>query len=62
MDRYQDAFYKSAVQPDFYIPVEFKGGRRTDDAFARVREATGQFAELIRWWPRMLESSEIKSR
>ena len=62
VDRYQDAFYKSAVRPDFYIPVEFKGGRRIDDAFARVREATGQYAELIRWWPGMLESSEIKSR
>jgi hypothetical protein len=62
VDRYQDAFYKSAVRPEFYIPVEFKGGRRIDDAFALVREATGQFAELITWWPRMLEVSEIKSR
>ena len=60
-DRYQDAFYKSAGQPDFYIPIEFKGGRRIDDAFVRVREATGQFAELIKWWPRMLEGAEIRS-
>jgi len=59
-DRYQDAFYKSAVRPDFYIPVELKGGRRIDDAFVRVREATGQFAELIKWWPRMMEAAEIR--
>ncbi len=55
VDRYQDAFYKSAARPEFFIPIEFKGGRGIDDAFARVREATGQFAELIAWWPHMKE-------
>ena len=55
VDRYQDVFYRSAGRSEFYVPVEFRRGRGLDDAFARVREAVGEFAELLRWWPRMRE-------
>jgi hypothetical protein len=62
VDRYQDAFHQSAGRPEFYIPVEFKAGRGLDCAFARVREAIGEFAELLRWWPRMMELTSAKGR
>ena len=55
VQEYRRAFRKSTSIPAFYLPVEFRDGRSLDSAFGNVREFIGEFGELVRWWPTILD-------
>ena len=56
VDRYTAAFRASAARPDFWLPIELAGRGRGSHgrAVERLRRFVREFAELVRWWPRML--------
>ena len=55
LEKYRAAFSRSISLEDFYIPIEFQNSETAEVAFARFRQYTHEFGELIKWWPQILE-------
>jgi len=48
---------EAVARPDYYVPSDLPGGEES----VRAQSLVGQFGQLLRWWPRIVETACVLS-
>jgi hypothetical protein len=51
LKNYRRRFLERAARPDFFVPIEMKGGRSVGEGFRRTQAFLEQYGQLLRAWP-----------
>jgi hypothetical protein len=50
-DRYHQTLRRCMAQPEFFLPIEFRGASSISKGFQNAQTFIRGFGDLIRWWP-----------